>query len=84
MINKEYVENLTMAYIYSYNRAMNEIKNPTFAAQITACVIWAIANVEQGKQEPVSSLFEILLTNIADKPPEQEKQNKDNTENITD
>ena len=47
MLNKEYVKDMTMAYIHSYNVAIQEVKNPNLATQIAMSVILAIHTTEQ-------------------------------------
>lgn len=64
MIDKKHIDDLTMAYIYSYDKAMDETKNPNFAVQIAAGVT-AVVSAER-QQERLSGLdpFKILLENI--------------------
>lgn len=81
-MNKEYVENLTMAYIYSYNAAMQEVKNPNFATQIAMSVI-ATINMGEQNREPVQNPLKILLEHMA-KVQEQEGENDDRAENEAD
>lgn len=81
-MNREYVENLTMAYIYSYNTAMQEVKNPNFAVQVAMSVITTINMGEQiGK--PVQNPLKILLEHMA-KVQEREGENDDREENEAD
>lgn len=82
-MNKEYVENLTMAYIYSYNTAMQEVKNPNFAAQIAVSVITAI-EIHHQPEHPKLNPFEMLFANIAAQAKAQKGEGDDRTENEAD
>lgn len=62
MLNKEYVKDMTMAYIHSYNVAIQEVKNPNLATQIAMSVILAIHTTGQQKQ---AGPFETLFAHIA-------------------
>ncbi len=64
MLNKNCVEDMTMAYIHSYNVAMHEVKNPEFATQIATSVILAIHATEQQKRQETNP-FETLFAHIA-------------------
>lgn len=81
-MNKEFVENLTMAYIYSYSKAIQEVKNPNFATQIAMSVI---ATINMGEQigKPVQNPLKILLEHMT-KVQEREGENDDREENEAD
>ena len=84
MINKEYVEELTMVYIHSYNKAMNEIRNPSLAVQAAMSVIMAIANIELAERRPPANPLEALFTSIAGSLSKQKEENQDSAEDVSD
>lgn len=50
MGRKEYYEEMTEAYVYSYNKAMELVKNPNFASQIAMTVIMTEATARKNKE----------------------------------
>lgn len=50
MGRKEYYEEMTEAYVYSYNRAMELVKNPNFATQIAMSVIMMETTARKNKE----------------------------------
>lgn len=81
MISKELVEDLTMAYIHSYNMAMQVVRNPEFATNIALNTVMIISATKQ-KQKTVDPLE--ILANIAKKAEEQREENNDRPENAAD
>lgn len=64
MLNKDYIEDITKAYVHSYNVAMREVKNPNLATQAATGVVLAIHATEQQKQQAADP-FKALFTHIA-------------------
>ena len=86
MLNKDYIENITMMYIHSYNTAIQEVKNPNLATQVAMSVILAIHTTEQQKQQQQAAIsFEALLAHITAQAHEKGSEEKhDREENETD
>lgn len=85
MLSKDYIENITMMYIHSYNIALKEVKNPNLATQIAMSVILAIHTTEQQKQMQAAVSFESLFAHIAAQAYEKgSKEKYDREENETD
>ena len=85
MLNKGYIEDMTMAYIHSYNVAMKEVKNPNLATQIAMSVILAIHTTEQQKQQQQAGPFETLFAHIvAQMQGKGSEERYDREENETD
>lgn len=64
MIDKKHIDDLTMAYIYSYDKAMAETKNPNFAAQIPAGVTAVVSTERQQERPSGLDPFKILHKNF--------------------
>ena len=64
MINEKTVENLTKAYICSFNVALNEVHNPNMAGQVAAAVLISICSVTLQNQQQDINLSEILMMAI--------------------
>ncbi len=63
MIKKQ-AEDLTKAYIHSYNLAMEEVRNPEFATQVAMSVTTSIAMATPKKNVAVVDPFEVLLAHM--------------------
>lgn len=82
-MNKEFVENLTMAYIYSYSIAVKEVKNQNLATQIAASVITAIAITTRGDRQTFNPL-ELLFAHIQKQAGQQDGKNREKEEEQVD
>ena len=60
---EQQAEELTKAFLASYNLALGQVRNPEFAAQIAGTVIMAI-NSPLPKQQPEASPVMGLLTQM--------------------
>ena len=72
-------EELTKAYLASYNLAMGQVRNPEFAAQIAGTVIIAINNTipnQQPEANPVMGLLTQMI--VAAGQGEQESEETGN------
>lgn len=57
-IDKNMIEDATLAYIYSYNIAMKEVHNPNFAVQIAFSVSMLFINqLKQQRIDPMQVLM---------------------------
>lgn len=63
---KQQAEELTKAYIVSYNMAMKAVKNPEFAAQIAGVVVVAINGTLPKQSVEVDSFVELFVQMIAE------------------
>lgn len=72
MIDKKHIDDLTMAYIYSYDKAMAETRNSNFAVQIAMGVTMAV-NVER-QRERMSEIdpFKMLIENLVGGPDQED------------
>lgn len=87
MFSKDYIENITIMYIHSYNIAIQETKNPNLSVQIAMSVILAIHTAGQQKQQAASSfnaLFSSMAAQMAQHQEEEEEEKHDRKENETD
>ncbi len=78
-MNKEQIEILTMEYIYSYNKALEETKNPGFATQVAMAIILSLCSMRQSGNDNIKVVnpLEVIFANIKRV---QEEEN-DGTEN---
>lgn len=63
MIKKQ-AEDLTKAYIHSYNLAMEEVRNPGFATQVALGVTTSIAMATPKRNVAVVDPFEVILAHM--------------------
>lgn len=63
-MDKTYVENLTLAYLYSRELAFEETRNTGLAAECAGAVIMIIATVERQNQPKPDFLQAILATAV--------------------
>ncbi len=83
MLNKVKTENITRAYIHSYNIAMEITKNPDFAVQIALNVIIAMLAVEP--KEPMFNPFQAVIEQMAAQVHKEGSEKEyDRTENEAD
>lgn len=83
MLNKVKTENITRAYIHSYNIAMEITKNPDFAVQIALNVIMAMLAVEP--KEPVLNPFQAIIEQMAAQTQRKgDEEENDRTKNEAD
>lgn len=83
MLNKVKTENITRAYIHSYNIAMEITRNPDFAVQIALNVIIAMLAVEP--KEPMFNPFREVIELIAAQVQREGREKEhDRTENEAD
>ena len=75
MINKDQIEDATRAYLYSYNLALKEAKNPNFAVQVATGVVMAVLLVNKPQPQQISPL-QLILESMA----EQARQEAAKTE----
>lgn len=66
MINKEQIEDATRAYLYSYDLALEEVKNPDLAVQVAMSVVMAVLMVNKPQQKQYNP-FQLILESIAAK-----------------
>lgn len=64
MINAKDVENLTKAYLHSFNTALNEIHNPSLAGQVAATVLMSICSVILPREQQTASPLETLMAAV--------------------
>lgn len=81
MLNKNYIEQITMMYIHSYNTAFQEVKNPEFAVQIATNVIIAVSITGQQKQ---FGSFETLFAQLVAQMQEGSEERHDIENNEAD
>lgn len=80
MIDNNYVEGLTKAYIHAHNTAMNEVRNPQFAAQIATSVLTVIALEMRNKQQSGMNPFTMILGAVMDAAKKSEDKKSDDGE----
>jgi len=75
MTIKQQAEELTKAYLASYNLAMTKVRNPEFAAQIAGMIVVAINGTLPKQQEvnPVMGLLSQMIIAAAQGEPEPEE-----------
>lgn len=75
MTIEQRAEELTKAYIVSYNSAMKQIRNPEFAAQIAGMIVIAINATLPKQQEtnPVMGLLAHIMAAAGQEETEQEE-----------
>lgn len=64
MINAKDVENLTKAYLHSFNTALSETRNPSLAGQAAATVLMSICSVILPREQQTASPLEALMAAI--------------------
>lgn len=64
MINAKDVENLTKAYLHSFNTALNETHNPSLAGQAPATVLMSICSVILPREQQTASPLEALMAAV--------------------
>lgn len=70
---KQQAEELTKAYIVSYNMAMKAVKNPEFAAQIAGVVVVAINGTLPKQNAEVNPFIGLVTQMMATKAQEETK-----------
>lgn len=75
MVDKKHIDDLTMAYIHSYDRAMAEVKNSSFATQIAIGVTMAVSVEKERERQSGLDPFKILLENIVSGASDREEGN---------
>lgn len=70
---KQQAEELTKAYIASYNMAMKEVRNPEFAAQIAGVVVIAINGTLPKQNIEVNPFIGLVAQMMAAKAQEETK-----------
>lgn len=73
-MNKKYVENLTLAYLYSRELAFEETRNTGLAAECAGTVIMIIATVERQNQ-PKPDFLQTVLAMAAQAKKKQDHEN---------
>lgn len=80
MTIEQQAEELTKAYLASYNLAMKQVRNPEFAAQIAGMIVVAINGTLPKKQpeaDPVTGLLTQMMLAVGQGEPEpEETENK--------
>ena len=79
-MDKTYVENLTLAYLYSRELAFKETRNTGLAAECAGTVIMIIATVERQNQ-PKPDLLQTILAMAAQA---KEQQNNEGEQHCDD
>ena len=64
MINAKDVENLTKAYLHSFNTALSETRNPSLAGQAAATVLMSICSVILPREQQTASPLEALMAAV--------------------
>lgn len=64
MISKDQIEDATRAYLYSYDLAFKEVRNPDLATQAAMSVVMAVLMVNKPQQKQVNP-FQIIFESIA-------------------
>jgi hypothetical protein len=64
MINARDVENLTKAYLHSFNTALSETHNPSLAGQAAATVLMSICAVVLPKEQTNVNPLEAIMTAV--------------------
>jgi len=72
MIDKKHIDDLTMAYIHSYDRAMAETKNSSFAAQIAIGVTMAVSVEKERERMSEIDPFKMLIENLMGGPDQED------------
>lgn len=72
-MNKKYVENLTLAYLYSRELAFNETGNTGLAAECAGTVIMIIATVERQNQ-PKPDILQTIFAMAAQAKKQQDHE----------
>lgn len=72
-MNKKYVENLTLAYLYSRELAFDETRNTGLAAECAGTVIMIIATVERQNQ-PKPDFLQTILAMAAQAEKQQDNE----------
>lgn len=72
-MNKKYVENLTLAYLYSRELAFNETGNTGLAAECAGTVIMIIASVDRQNQ-PKPDFLQTILAMAAQTKKQQDHE----------
>ena len=64
-----------MAYIQSYNTALQEVRNPNLAVQVATGVVITIAMMEQNQSQPQPILnpLEMIFSQIAERAKKEGK-----------
>lgn len=65
MISKDQIEDATRAYLYSYNLALKEAKNPNFAVQVATGVVMAVLLVNKPQPQQINPL-QLILESMAE------------------
>lgn len=76
MTIEQQAEELTKAYLVSYNLAMGQVRNPEFAAQIAGTVVVAISGTmpkQQPEVNPVMGLLTQMIMTAGQGEPEPEE-----------
>lgn len=75
MTIEQQAEELTKAYLASYNLAMTQVRNPEFAAQIAGMIVVAINGTLPKQQEvnPVMGLLSQMIIAAGQGEPEPEE-----------
>lgn len=75
MTIEQQAEELTKAYLASYNLAMTQVRNPEFAAQIAGVIVVAINGTLQKQPEvnPVMGLLSQMIIAAGQGEPEPEE-----------
>ena len=63
-INAKDVENLTKAYLHSFNTALSETRNPSLAGQAAATVLMSICSVILPREQQTASPLEALMAAV--------------------
>lgn len=74
---KKQAEELTTAYIVSYNVAMKKVNNPGFAAQIAGVVVVAINETLSKQNIEVNPLIWLIAQMMVAKEQEETKETKE-------
>lgn len=64
MINAKDVENLTKAYLHSFNTALSETRNLSLAGQAAATVLMSICSVILPREQQTVSPLEALMAAV--------------------
>lgn len=76
MTIEQQAEELTKAYLASYNLAMTQVRNPEFAAQIAGMIVVAINGTlpkQQPEASPVMGLLSQMIIAAGQGEPEPEE-----------
>jgi hypothetical protein len=75
MIDQQKIEELTMAYIHSYNVALRETRNPNMAVQVATSIVMTIGAMPK-KQQAVNPLEILMMATAMQKG--EKKEDDDN------